>query len=42
MKLFNPLIWLWNYFKYTAHLDMYKDSDKYVPYNFEKEDTKYF
>jgi hypothetical protein len=42
LKVFNPIIFLWNYFKYCAHLEIYKDAIKYTPYDFNKNDTKYF
>jgi hypothetical protein len=41
-KMLNPFIWLWNLFKYIAHLNMYYQSKEYIPYDFKKWDTKYF
>ena len=40
LKIFNPLIWLWNFFKYMAHLHAYENMT-YEPYDFNN-DTKYF
>lgn len=42
LRIFNPIIFLWNFFKYSAHLDSYQNSKEYVPYDFNKHDTKYF
>ena len=42
LKVLNPIIWCWNFFKYTAHLDMYEFMDEYEPYDYNKHDTKYF
>ena len=41
LKLLNPFIWFWNNFKYMAHLDSYRYSDRYKPYDFSK-DWGYF
>lgn len=41
LKVFNPFIALFNFFKYMAHLEMYRDTKEYEPYDFKK-DTKYF
>jgi len=41
LKILNPFVFLWNAFKYTAHLETYRDSKKYVPYDFSQE-TAYF
>ncbi len=40
MKILNPIIWLWNFFKYMSHLESYRDME-YKPYDF-KQDTPYF
>lgn len=41
-KIFNPFIWAWNLFKFTAHLEMYRNNqDSYERYDFNN-DTKYF
>ena len=43
MKIFNPLIWMWNHFKYAAHLETFRDCLKdYELYDFKKKETKYF
>ncbi len=41
LKVLNPIIYVWNLFKYMSHLDMYQGME-YEPYDFEKYDTKYF
>lgn len=53
LKVLNPIIWCWNFFKYTSHLDIWCEmqnaSDEigdghkveYIPYDFSKK-TKYF
>ncbi len=41
LKVFNPLIWIANFFMYSAHVDLYRTSTKYVPYDFNR-DIKYF
>ena len=42
LKVLNPAIWLWNFFKYTSHLEFYRMSPgAYVPYDFST-DTRYF
>jgi len=41
LKIFNPIIWLWNFFMYGSHLDMYRHAKKYKSYDFSKE-IKYF
>lgn len=54
LKVLNPLIWCWNHFKYTAHLQMWADMQdaadhagkgrkvEYEHYDYDKYDTKYF
>ncbi len=45
LKILNPVIWLWNFFKYISHLEMYSVPPRHVeyePYDFEKYDTTYF
>jgi len=46
LKLLNPFIWLWNIFKYFAHMERFRGCEKrgheYEPYDFEKNETKYF
>lgn len=42
VKCLNPLIWCWNIFKYFAHLETYRDSKPYEPYDFDAHDTRYF
>lgn len=44
LKILNPFIAMWNMFKYESHLEVYRysKSDEYMPYDFEKNDTKYF
>lgn len=41
LKVFNPFIALFNYFKYSAHLEGQRMSKEYQPYDFSK-DTPYF
>lgn len=41
MRIFNPIIYLWNLFKYMSHLENHRNSD-YEPYDFENNDTKYY
>jgi len=40
LKVFNPIIWIMNYFKYQAHVDAQRGR-KYKRYEFSN-DTKYF
>ena len=40
LRIFNPFIWLWNMFKYFAHLEGCRIRN-YPPYDFDN-DTKYF
>jgi hypothetical protein len=41
LKVFNPIIYLINMINYFGHLETYRNSNKYEPYNFEK-DMRYF
>jgi hypothetical protein len=41
LKMLNPLIELWNFFKYMAHLHMFEGMSFYEPYDF-TQDTKKF
>jgi hypothetical protein len=41
LKVLNPLIAVWNFFKYQAHLETYRYSKEYVHYDF-SQDTPYF
>jgi len=41
LKILNPIIWLFNMFKYFAHVDMQRLNDEYEAYDF-NQDTKYF
>lgn len=41
LKLLNPLIFLVNLFKYTAHLEGQRALGQYVPYDFSG-DTQYY
>lgn len=40
LKALNPFIWLWNMFKYTAHMEAYRRVP-YERYDF-TQDTRYF
>jgi hypothetical protein len=42
LKILNPLIWCWNFFKYCGHLESYRGASEYQPYDFEKRGTPYF
>lgn len=43
LKGLNPIIFLWNLFKYFAHLEIDSPSSReYKPYDFKKNDSKYF
>jgi len=41
LKLFNPFIAIWNLLKFAAHLENYRFSRTYKPYDFSN-DTQYF
>lgn len=40
-KGLNPFIWAFNAFNYFAHLETYRNGQKYEPYDFSK-DVSYF
>ena len=42
LKIFNPIIFIWNFFKYMSHLEGQRFSGDDDPYNFDDNDTKYF
>ena len=41
LKVLNPVIAFWNFFKYSAHLEGQRHCKVYEPYNF-AQDTAYF
>lgn len=41
LKIFNPFIWILNFFMYGAHLEGQRYSKNYTRYDFSK-DIKYF
>ena len=41
LKLLNPFIWVVNLFQYSCHLESYRISGEYEPYDFTK-DWGYF
>lgn len=40
LKVFNPLIWLYNFMNYMGHMESYRGRE-YKPYDFSK-DKEYF
>jgi hypothetical protein len=41
MRVLNPLVWLWNNFKYMAFLETQRNCQTFEAYDF-SEDTRYF
>lgn len=42
LKLLNPFIFLWNFFKYECHMESFSHGASYERYDFANRNTKYF